>query len=79
MILDNIYNINIAEDITLPINQINDIEGVTTVEYNSKEKNISISIDSKHEDDAAEILQEVVAIVRQSGGKVLQKTSLVLY
>jgi Cu2+-exporting ATPase len=71
MILNNIYNINIAEDITLPINQINDIEGVTTVEYNSKEKNISISIDSKHEDDAAEILQEVVAIVRQSGGKVL--------
>ena len=32
MILNNIYNINIAEDITLPINQINDIEGVTTVE-----------------------------------------------
>ena len=71
MILDNIYNINIAEDITLFEDQISEIEGVTSVEYNSKEKNISITIDSKHEDDAAEILQEVVATVRQLGGIVL--------
>ena len=71
MISNNIYNINIAEDITLPKDQIKKIEGVTSVEYNGLERNISITIDNKHKDDAAEILQEIVATVRQSDGKVI--------
>ena len=68
---NNIYNINIVEDIIIPVDEINKIDGVNTLEYSDKEKTISISIDNKHEDDAAEIIQKVVASIRNSGGKVL--------
>lgn len=68
---NNIYNINIVEDIIIPVDEVNKIDGVNTLEYSDKEKTISISIDNKHEDDAAEIIQKVVASIRNSGGKVL--------
>ena len=71
---NNIYNIDILEDIALSEYEFYKIEGVISVEYNKKNKSVSVSIDSKHEDDSAEIIQEVVVLIRQSGGKVLTES-----
>ena len=68
--INKTYNIDIVGDVTLPINEIRKINGVNRVEYNSHSSNASISIDKSYEDDAAEILQETVRLIRQSGGSV---------
>ena len=68
--INKTYNIDIVGDVTLHINEIRKINGVNRVEYNSHSSNASISIDKSYEDDAAEILQETVRLIRQSGGSV---------
>ena len=68
--INKTYNIDIVGDVTLPINEIRKINGVNRVEYNSHSSNASISIDKRYEDDAAEVLQETVRLIRQSGGSV---------
>lgn len=68
--VNKIYKIDIVNEIDNPEDEICNVEGVTSVDYNIKSRYVSISIDKKDEDDAAEIIQKVVSIIRQLGGDV---------
>ena len=68
--VNKIYKIDIVYEIDNPEDEICNVEGVTSVDYNIKSRYVSISIDKKDEDDAAEIIQKVVSIIRQLGGDV---------
>ncbi|MDD3788699.1 MAG: heavy metal translocating P-type ATPase [Petrimonas sp.] len=51
--------------------KIQSIKGVSSVEGDEKLKTIQFEIESKYEDDAAEIVQSAVKIVDENGGKVV--------
>ena len=72
MKIDYKYNIDIAEQAPISQDVINNIDGVVAADY--KNGSVTITIDDNREDDAAEILQEVVTAIRQSGGKVITES-----
>src|SRR5690554_747096 len=72
MKIDYKYNIDIADQIPISQDAINNIDGVVAADY--KNGSVTVTIDGNREDDAAEILQEVVAAIRQSGGKVITES-----
>ena len=69
MITNNRYDIQLAGDYLPQPLSIEKISGVSSVRYNNSI--LSLTIGEKHADDAAEILQEVVSLIRREGGKVL--------
>ena len=46
------------------------VKGVASTRYDQQEKVLSLTVEKKYEDDAAEVLQEVVGSIRESGGEV---------
>ncbi len=46
------------------------VKGVASTRYDQQEKMLSLTVEKKYEDDAAEVLQEVVGSIRESGGEV---------
>lgn len=71
MSINNKYNIQLKGKIFPSEDLIVNIRGVTDVNYNYKDNSVLVTIDEKLEDDAAEILQDVVTGIRKSGGEVV--------
>ena len=71
MTTNNKYDIRLKGGNLPQQDAIEKIGGIASVWYDNKGESLSITIDGKHADDAAEILQEVVSLVRQSGGHVI--------
>lgn len=71
MTTNNRYDIRLKDGNMPQPDAIEKIGGIASVWYDNKENNLSLTIDGKHADDAAEILQEVVSTIRLSGGEVL--------
>lgn len=71
MIYNNRYKIELKGKELPPKSSIENIKGITSVEYNKRDHTVSVTIDEKLEDDAAEILQNVVSEIRNSGGEVV--------
>ena len=46
------------------------VKGVASTRYDQQEKVLSLTVEKKYEDDAAEVLQEVVGSIREAGGEV---------
>lgn len=46
------------------------VKGVASTRYDQQEKVLSLTVEKKYEDDAAEVLQEVIGSIRESGGEV---------
>jgi len=68
---NNKYNIElIGKDFPLE-GSIEKIKGINFVKYNKSDNTISVTIDEKYEDDAAQIIQDVVSGIRSSGGDVV--------
>jgi len=71
MIANKIYNIQLKDTVTLQKESLEKVKGVSSAQYDPKQKRVSFTIEEKRADDAAEILQEVVTSIRQSGGEVV--------
>ena len=71
MTTNNKYDIRLKGGNLPQQDAIEKIGGIASVWYDNKGESLSITIDGKHADDAAEILQEVVSLVRLSGGHVI--------
>lgn len=71
MIYNNRYKIELKGKELPPKSSIENIKGITSVEYNKRDHTVYVTIDEKLEDDAAEILQNVVSEIRNSGGEVV--------
>src|SRR5690554_4577849 len=67
---NNQYNIHLIREMDRPDVPFEKVKGVASTRYDQQEKVISLSVDQKYEDDAAEVLQEVVASIREAGGEV---------
>ena len=67
---NNHYNIHLTREMNRPDTSFEKVKGVASTRYDQQEKVISLSVDQKYEDDAAEVLQEVVASIREAGGEV---------
>lgn len=65
------FNIQLKGKVFPPKGSIENIKGVNSVIYNNRESAVSVTINKKHEDDAAEILQNVVTSIRSSGSEVV--------
>lgn len=76
MIYNNRYKIELKGKELPPKSSIENIKGITSVEYNKRDHTVSVTIDEKLEDDAAEILQNVVSEIRNSGGEVVTEKFL---
>ena len=68
---NNKYNIKLKGGKNLSEGSIENIKGVNSVVYNNKDNSVSITVDEKYEDDAAEILQDVVSSIRNIGGDII--------
>ena len=66
----NIYNIELTRETSLSESAFQQISGVETVQQDHTQKRVILTIEEKRRDDTAEILQEVVAAIRKSGGEV---------
>lgn len=71
MIANKIYNIQLKDAVTLQEESLEKVKGVSSAQYDPKQKRVLFTIEEKRADDAAEILQEVVTAIRQSGGEVV--------
>ena len=67
---ENIYKIELTRETSLSESDFQLINGVGRVQLDHTQKRVILTIEEKRRDDAAEILQEVVAAIRQSGGEV---------
>jgi len=67
---ENIYNIELTRETSLPESALRQISGVDRVQQDYTRKTVILTIEEKRQDDAAEILQEVVSAIRNSGGEV---------
>lgn len=65
------FNIQLKGKVFPQKGSIENIKGVNSVIYNNRESAVSVTINKKHEDDAAEILQNVVTSIRSSGSEVV--------
>jgi len=65
------FNIQLKGKVFPPKGSIENIKGVNSVIYNNRESAVYVTINKKHEDDAAEILQNVVTSIRSSGSEVV--------
>ena len=65
------FNIQLKGKVFPPKGSIENIKGVNSVIYNNRESTVYVTINKKHEDDAAEILQNVVTSIRSSGSEVV--------
>ncbi len=71
MTTNNRYDIRLKGGNLPQPDAIEKVGGISSVWYDKKENSLSLTIDGKHADDAAEILQEVVSTIRLSGGEVI--------
>ncbi|MBK5195372.1 MAG: heavy metal translocating P-type ATPase, partial [Proteiniphilum sp.] len=67
---ENIYNIQLTRETALPESTLQQISGVVSVQPGKNQNSVTLTIEEKRQDDAAEILQEVVTAIRESGGEV---------
>lgn len=65
------FNIQLKGKVFPQKGSIENIKGVNSVIYNNRESTVYVTINKKHEDDAAEILQNVVTSIRSSGSEVV--------
>ena len=70
----NMYTIELVENAfengtSLDTSPVEKIKGVESARYDAKKHRLEVGIEGKHDDDAAEILQEAVAFIRRSGDK----------
>ena len=68
---NNNYKIQLKNNIFPPEGSFDNIKGISSLKYNKKDNIISVIVDEKFEDDAAEILQDIVSGIRSSGGEVV--------
>ena len=68
---NNNYKIQLKNNIFPPEDSFDNIKGISSLKYNKKDNIISVIVDEKFEDDAAEILQDIVSGIRSSGGEVV--------
>ena len=64
------YNIQLTRKTAFPDHFAGQIKGISSLLSDSNGEALTVTIDDKHSDDAAEILQEVVTAIRQAGGEV---------
>ncbi len=64
------YKIYITGEPAMSELSFQQIKGIASFHFNGRQKMITIAIDEKYNDAAAEILQEVAAVIRKSGGEV---------
>jgi Cu2+-exporting ATPase len=69
--MNNRYTIQLAGESKIPESDIEQIKGVASVQYDHRQNSLSLAIEEKRVDDAAEILQEVVGAIRRQGGEVV--------
>src|SRR5690554_6443256 len=67
---NNQYNIHLIREMDRPDVPFEKVKGVASTRYDQQEKVLSLTVEKKYEDDAAEVLQEVVGSIRESGGEV---------
>src|SRR5690554_1749912 len=67
---NNQYNIHLIREMDRPDVPFEKVKGVASTRYDQQEKMLSLTVEKKYEDDAAEVLQEVVGSIRESGGEV---------
>jgi Cu2+-exporting ATPase len=67
---EKIYTLQLTHKVTLPEGLTVQIKGVASLLSDSNGERVTVTIEDKQRDDAAEILQEVVAAIRQAGGEV---------
>ena len=71
------YTIRLQEKVSLSDELFDGIKGVAHVEQDRKRQTLMLTLSEKSIDDAAEILQEAVARIREEGGAVhAEKVSL---
>lgn len=71
MKVNNRYSVQLTRETVLPESALQQIDGVVSVELDKEQNSVTLTIEAKRLDDAAEILQELVATIRNSGGEVL--------
>lgn len=71
MMINKIFNIEFTEELDLQVSSISKIKGITSIDYHKNRRGVSLSIDEKYEDDAAEIIQDVISVIRELGGDVI--------
>src|SRR5690554_6457288 len=67
---NNQYNIHLIREMDRPDVPFEKVKGVASTRYDQQEKVLSLTVEKKYEDDAAEVLQEVIGSIRESGGEV---------
>lgn len=70
MATTNQYTIQLTKIVPFSETFLRNIRGVGAVRYNEQQHQIALDIGDKYADDAAEVLQEVVASIRDAGGEV---------
>lgn len=67
---NNQYNIHLIREMDRLDMPFEKVRGVASSRYDQQEKVLSLTVEKKYEDDAAEVLQEVVGSIREAGGEV---------
>lgn len=65
------YDIMLKGSRALPESTLEKISGVRSLDLDKKQKRLTVTIEEKRGDDAAEIVQAVVTTIRESGGEVV--------
>lgn len=76
MIQSNKYHIAFKKDIALPENTLREIKGVESILYEAPKRVLTVVVEEHRNDDAAEVLREVVQQIRQVGGEVVTKKEI---
>ncbi|KUL20042.1 MAG: Copper-exporting ATPase [Proteiniphilum sp. 51_7] len=53
------------------LQEVQGVKGVASLQHDPQQRTLLVTIEERRRDDAAEILQEVVELIRRAGGKVL--------
>jgi len=69
--MNNRYTIQLARESIFPEGVVEQIKGIDSARYDDKYHRVSVTIEEKRVDDAAEILQAAVTAIRREGGEVL--------
>ncbi len=64
------YKISLVGKATLPMEKLQEVNGVTSLRHDPQKGILLVAIEERKADDAAEILQEMVELIRQAGGEV---------
>ena len=70
MATNNRYKIQLTRTAPFEESSLARIKGVEAVHYSENEHQLVVDINDKYEDDAAEVLQEVIVLLRETGSEV---------